>query len=92
MPGAEHPVWHDFYKNAVMETDPEKQRMRIAAAYKAIRARVAEIRCHGLPHAKERSQLDCALYFLHLLHGFTEKKQSPAPARVPELETQSNAA
>lgn len=76
MSGAEHHGWHELYKNALMETDPEKLKTRIAEACRAIRARVAELRSHRSPQMKEQSQLDNALYFLNLLHGISQRNAS----------------
>ena len=92
MSGAERPYWHELYRNAVMESDPEKLRMRMAEAYIAIRARVVELRYQGLPHTKEQNQLDRALYFLNLLHNISQKKETPTNSREAVLVAGSEAA
>ena len=78
MPETKQASWRDFYKEAVMESDPDKLRGRIAVAYKAIRLRVTEVKRAGA-NGEEQAQLDCASYFLHVLQGITEKK-SPRPS------------
>lgn len=73
MPEMKQASWRDLYREAVMESDPEKMRARMAVAYRAIRARITEVRCAGA-NSEEQAQLDCALYFLHVLQGIAEKK------------------
>lgn len=75
----EQSSWRDLYKEAVMESEPQRLRDRIAVAYRAIRARIMEVRRAGA-NGEEQAQLDCALYFLHVLQGISEKK-SPRPPR-----------
>ena len=70
--------WRDLYREAVLESDPEEMRHRIAVAYRAIRTRVTEVRRAGA-NGEEQAQLDCALYFLHVLHGIAEKKSGRLP-------------
>ena len=65
--------WRDLYRQAVMESDPEKLRDRMAVAYRAIRARLKEIRRAGA-NGDEQAQLDCSLYFLQLLDNITKHK------------------
>ncbi len=78
MPETKQSTWHDLYREAVMESDPERLRVRIAAAYKAIRSRITEVRQDRLQR-DEQARLDSALYFLHLLHSITEKKSWRPP-------------
>lgn len=69
-------AWRDLYREAVMESDPERLRIRIAVAYKAIRTRMAEVRQDKAAQFDEQARLDCAMHFLHLLKGISERKSN----------------
>ncbi len=66
--------WRGLYRDAMLESDPDKLRHHTATAYKAIRARLIEIRPDGT-NSEEHAQLDCALYFLGVLRKYTEKER-----------------
>lgn len=65
--------WHDLYREAVMESDPEKVGARIARAHRAIRGRITELRSEKAATHGEQARLDCASHCLHLLQGISEK-------------------
>jgi hypothetical protein len=75
------PGWHDLYRAAILESDPEKVGLRIKEAHGAIRSRMAELRQQRSTESKERTLLDRSLYFLGMLHEISQTKKSP-PTRV----------
>ncbi len=71
-------AWHDLYKAAIFESDPEKVSIRIKEASQAIRSRLADLRQHRPMETKELMQLDRSMYFLGMLHSVSRVKQSPS--------------
>ena len=59
--------WLTLYREAVLENDPKKLRLRVADAQHAIRQRAREVWYAGAPHINERRQMDAASQFLGLL-------------------------
>jgi hypothetical protein len=60
------PVWQQWYKAAMLETDPAKLRKRIEAAEAAIRIRLKAI-AESLGHEEEIRAIDDALRALAVL-------------------------
>jgi len=59
--------WPQLYREALLESDPGKARVRIEAAHEAIHRRALELWYEGAPRTKEQRDLDVALHFLGLL-------------------------
>ena len=61
--------WLRLYREAVLEPDPTKSKVRIAQAHKAIELRARELWYAGSAETAERHRLDAALNFLTVLHA-----------------------
>jgi hypothetical protein len=61
--------WLRLYREAVLERDPTKSKVRIAQAHKAIELRARELWYAGSAETAERHRLDAALNFLAVLHA-----------------------
>jgi hypothetical protein len=59
--------WPELYREALLESNPTKARVRIEEAHNAIHRRVLELWYAGSPETKEQRDLDVALHFLCLL-------------------------
>ena len=59
--------WLTLYREAVLEKDPKKLRVRVAQAQHAIRRRARELWYPEAPDTTERRQMDAASHFLGLL-------------------------
>ena len=59
--------WLSLYREAVLEQDPKKLRVRVAEAQHAIRRRARELWYAGAPNTAERRQMDAAAHFLGIL-------------------------
>lgn len=59
--------WLILYREAVLEPDPAKSKLRIVHAQRAIGLRARELWYAGSPETAGRRQLDAALNFLGVL-------------------------
>jgi hypothetical protein len=60
-------AWHDLYRAALFETNPDKVQEKIAEAEKAILTRIRELFAETADHIEEDIILDDALYALRAL-------------------------
>lgn len=66
--------WMELYRDAVLERDRKKLRVRVAEAHKAIQRRLRELWYAGSPETSERRQLDAASNFLGILRTIGEER------------------
>jgi hypothetical protein len=66
--------WPALYKEAVLEPDRKKVKIRVAQAQKAIQRRARELWYAGRPETSERRQMDAAAHFLGILRLIGEGK------------------
>lgn len=59
--------WSVLYREAVLEPDPKKSKVRIVQAQRAIRLRARELWYAGAQATLERRQMDAASHFLGIL-------------------------
>ena len=59
--------WLILYREAVLEPDPKKAKLRILQAQRAIRLRARELWYARAPDITERRQIDAASLFLGIL-------------------------
>lgn len=62
-------AWHDLYRAALFETNPDKVPEKIAEAEKAILTRIRQLFAVTADHIEEDIVLDDALYALHALRN-----------------------
>jgi hypothetical protein len=62
-------AWHDLYRAALFETNPDKVSEKIAEAEKAILTRIRELFADTADHIEEDIVLDDALYALRALRS-----------------------
>jgi hypothetical protein len=62
-------AWHDLYRAALFETNPNKVSEKIAEAEKAILIRIRELFAVTADHIEEDIVLDDALYALQALRN-----------------------
>jgi hypothetical protein len=66
--------WLALYREAVLETDRNKVKARLAQAQMAIQGRALELWYARAPETSERRQLDAASNFLGILRTIGEEK------------------
>ena len=66
--------WLTLYREAVLEPDPQKIKIRIAQAQTAIQLRALELWYAGAAETGERHRLDAAGHFLGILRVIGEQK------------------
>ena len=66
--------WLELYREAVLERNRKKLRVRVAEAHKAVQKRLRELWYAGSPQTSERRQLDAALNFLGILRAIGEER------------------
>jgi hypothetical protein len=66
--------WLILYREAVLEPDPTKSKLRIVHAQRAIGLRARELWYAGSPETAERRQLDAALNFLGVLRTIGDER------------------
>ncbi|MGA9966576.1 MAG: hypothetical protein WBQ10_15370 [Terriglobales bacterium] len=66
--------WLALYREAVLETDRNKVKTRVAQAQIAIQGRALELWYARAPETSERRQLDAASNFLGILRMIGEEK------------------
>jgi hypothetical protein len=66
--------WLSLYREAVLEPDRTKSKLRIAQAQRAIGLRARELWYAGSPATAERRQLDAALNFLGVLRTIGDEQ------------------
>ena len=59
--------WSDLYRQAILESDPDRLHARIEEASSAIQSRSRELWYERSTETRERRDLDSALHFLKLL-------------------------
>ncbi len=71
--------WSDLYRDAILESDPDRLHARIDEASSAIQSRSRELWYAGSTETRERRDLDSALHFLKLLKvvGVAEESRQP---------------
>jgi hypothetical protein len=69
-----NPNWLELYRDAILERDHKKLRVRVAEAHKAIQRRVRELWYAGSPETSERRQLDAASNFLGILRTISGER------------------
>jgi hypothetical protein len=66
--------WLALYREAVLEPDPLKVKIRVAQAQTAIQRRARELWYAGAPETGERRHMDTAVHFLGILRLIGEEK------------------
>ena len=71
--------WSDLYRQAILESDPDRLHARIEEASSAIQSRSRELWYERSTETRERRDLDSALHFLKLLRivGVAEEVRQP---------------
>lgn len=59
--------WLSLYREAVLESNPQKSKVLIIQAQKAIELRARELWYGGVQDTSERRQMDAASHFLGIL-------------------------
>jgi hypothetical protein len=76
--------WQDLYKAAVLELNPQELPLRIDAAEKAIRQRIAQLPLDDSSSPAERLVLEDAVRLLHMLGNIrTSDDFVPSRTGVP---------
>ena len=66
--------WLALYREAVLEPDRKKLKIRVAQAQVAIQRRARELWYARAPETSERHQMDTAVHFLGILRMIGEEK------------------
>jgi hypothetical protein len=66
--------WLALYREAVLEPDRKKVKIRVAQARAAIRLRTRELWYAGATETTERRQMDAASHFLGVLYAIETDK------------------
>lgn len=66
--------WLALYREAVLEPDRKKVKIRVVQAQSAIRLRALELWYAGAPETSERRQMDAAAHLLGILRMIGEEK------------------
>ena len=71
--------WSDLYRQAILESDPDRLHARIEEASSAIQSRSRELWNARSTESREKRDLDSALHFLRLLRlvGVAEDIRQP---------------
>ena len=70
----ENQNWLALYREAVLEPDSKKVRIRVARAQAAIGLRARELWYGGATGTTERHRMDAAAHFLGILRSIGEEK------------------
>jgi hypothetical protein len=70
----ENQNWLALYREAVLEPDRKKVKIRVAQAQMAIQHRARELWYAGAPETSERRHMDAAVDFLGILRLIGEEK------------------